>query len=199
MGCYYQASAAAPWADTFPTLWDRHPGLQGLGLGAALQSEARGVLMPRHDSGWLKTPARARWWCETLGADCEDGRKPPRLAWTQWRVKASMLNSTWLRARLCCLRLAMRLRAITALLTSPEFRPPSKFMRIHLLRRLRVPFPDAPQHRRCGVIWDLLADRRAACSAAGVLGPRCSSGKGGSACLPGRRCMCRGKSFLYLT
>ena len=118
--------------------------------------------MPRHDSGWLKTPARARWWC-TLGADCEDGRKPPRLAWTQWRVKASMLNS--------CLRLAMRLRGITALPTSLEFRLPFKFMRIHLLRQLRVPSPDAPQHRRCGVMLDLLADHRAACSAAGGSGP----------------------------
>ena len=121
---------------------------------------ARRVLMHRHGNSWLQTPARARWRCETLGTQCEDGRGPPRPAWTQRRVKACLLNLIWLRTRFCCLRLALAGRG-----PSQHSQPRRSFA-------CRL---NACEFFRCsgyGCHFRTLGDHRAACPVAGVLGPR---------------------------
>ena len=63
-------------------------------------------------------------------------------------------------------------RAFNLLPTAQEFRFPDAIMRTLLLRRLRVPLPLAPRHCHCRRLLDPFGDHRAACSNAGVLGPR---------------------------
>ena len=63
-------------------------------------------------------------------------------------------------------------RVFNLLPTSPEFRFPDSHMRVLLLRRLRMPLPITERQCRCRRFLDPLGDHRAACSIAGVLGPR---------------------------
>ena len=139
-------------------------------LGHLKLACARRVLMPRHGNSLLKSPAKANWRCETSGTHCEDGKGPPRLAWTQRRAKACFPNSIWLRALLLFQAGPGGSRAITAPPTSAQRRLSSKCMRVLLLGRLRMPSPHP-----------------CARGSSSSMPCRGCSGEGSSACLPGRR------------
>ena len=66
----------------------------------------------------------------------------------------------------------MAARALTVSPTSPLTTLDSHILRIILLRRLRMPLPLSARHCRCRRPPDPFGDHRAACSNAGVLGPR---------------------------
>ena len=185
----------ASWADTLPTLRDRHPGIVAdlLRQAEASRSEARtGSIAPSvsaalHAESCLRQAGfDAPSWPQLL-----DDRRPQGQA---ARSFGDPLHG-WQRAATACLdaaacdsllfdldRASRALllsqagpggsRALTVLPTAPEFRMPSDCMRVLLLRRLRLPLPHTPARCRCGGTLDALGDHRAACPTAGVLGPR---------------------------
>ena len=183
----------ASWADTLPTLWDRHPGLvagtlhqtglqrQGEGcilpcVGAALQSESCLRQAGFDAPPWQQMAANSR-----PGEVAVRNFGDPLRGWQ--RAATACLDAAACESLLSELDMASHAlllsqagpggsRAITALPTSPELRLPSECMRVLSLRRLRMPLPHAPRRCRCGGMLDVFGDHRAACPVAGVLGPR---------------------------